>query len=151
MGIKIDYKVIVADNYAIHDHWKEGKVQKHISSKKYDYVIIQQGPSSQSEGRNILIEYGKKYAQLCNSNKAKLCFYMVWPSKKYYHTFDGVIKNYTDAASMTNSILLPVGQVWKEHFDKTEDYSYYGSDGFHPSVKGSSIAAETIVNTLFLK
>ena len=149
-GIKIDFKMIAFPNYAIIDHWNEGEVQKLISSKKYDFVIIQQGPSSQNEGRNMLIEYGKKFNSLCKLNNSKLCFFMVWPSLNYYYTFDGVIKNYKVAASINNSILLPVGKVWKEYFDKTNNFQYYSSDGFHPSLEGSKIAAKVIVEYLFL-
>ena len=75
---------------------------------------------------------------------------MVWPSKRYYHTYDGVIKNYTNAANHVSALLCPVGKVWKAHFDKTKDYSYYGVDGFHPSLKGSKIAAEVIVKSILI-
>jgi hypothetical protein len=149
-GVEINSKMIAFPNYAIIDHWKDGEVQKLIASKKYDFVIIQQGPSSQINGRNMLIEYGKKYSSICELNNTKLCYFMVWPSLNYYQTFDGVIKNHKDAASINNSILLPVGKVWKDYFDKTDDFHYYGSDGFHPSLEGSKIAAKVIVEYLFL-
>jgi len=150
-GIEIDSKMIALPNYAIIDHWNDGEVQKLITSKKYDFVIIQQGPSSQNNGRNMLIEYGKKYSSICKLNNAKLCYFMVWPSLSYYHTFDGVIKNHKDAASINNSILLPVGEVWKDYFDRTDDFQYYSSDGFHPSLEGSQIAAKVIVEYLLLE
>ena len=150
-GIEIDTKMIAFPNYAIIDHWNDGQVQKLIASKKYDFVIIQQGPSSQNNGRKMLIEYGKKYSSLCKLYDTKLCCFMVWPSLNNYHTFDGVIKNHKDAASINNSILLPVGEVWKEYFDRTNDFQYYSSDGFHPSLKGSQIAAKVIVEYLLLE
>lgn len=148
-GIEVGRAEILKGNYAIHDHWNEGEVQKQINSGKYDYVIIQQGPSSQALGRQILIEYGAEYKALCEANGAELVYYMVWPSRQYYHTFDGVIKNHEDAATVNKALLAPVGQVWKTYFDRTEDFSYYGTDGFHPSPKGSQVAAEVIVDTLF--
>ena len=148
-GFLIKTKTIANPNYAIVDHWNNGEVQKEISSKKYDYVIVQQGPSSQSQGKKLLIEYGKKLSDLCKRNNTKLCFFMVWPSLQYYYTFDGVIKNYREAATITNSLLCPVGEVWKTHFDATNQFDYYDSDGFHPSEKGSLIAARTIVNSIF--
>jgi lysophospholipase L1-like esterase len=74
---------------------------------------------------------------------------MVWPSKQYYHTFDNVIKNHRDVAEKYNAVLCPVGEVWKAHFNETKDFSYYGPDGFHPSVKGSEVAAQLIVDSLF--
>ncbi|WP_339915890.1 SGNH/GDSL hydrolase family protein [Yeosuana marina] len=110
-GIKIDTKMEAFPNYAIIDHWNDGEIQKLISSNKYDFVIIQQGSSSQNNGREILIEYGEKFSDLCKLNNTKLCYFMVWPSLSNYHTFEGVITNYTDAASINNSILLPVGKV----------------------------------------
>ena len=148
-GINLGNKTIAKPNYAIVDHLAEGEVQQYIRSKKFDFVIIQQGPSSQQEGRNMLIEGGKKYAELCAANNAKLVYFMVWPSLTYYHTFDGVIKNHEDAASINNAILCPVGLVWKDHFDTTNEFDYYGPDGFHPSLLGSQIAANVIVATLF--
>lgn len=150
-GIEVNSKMIAFPNYAIVDHWNDGQVKKLIGSKKFDFVIIQQGPSSQNEGREMLIENGKEYRSLCELNDTKLCYFMVWPSLANYHTFDNVIKNHKDAATINNSILLPVGEIWKNYIDRTNSYEYYSSDGFHPSLKGSQIAAQVIVEYLFSK
>ena len=148
-AIQVNTETVAYPNYAIEDHWNDGRVQELIASKKFDYVIIQQGPSSQSEGRKMLIEYGKKYSALCTTYDTKLCFFMVWPSLSYYFTFDGVIKNHTDAASRSNAILLPVGKLWKNDVDTYNREDYYSADGFHPSLKGSQFAAKVIVDYLF--
>lgn len=150
-GIEIHSEIIAFPNYALEDHWNDGQIQQLIASNKYDYVIVQQGPSSQEEGRKMLLAYGEKISSLCKTHGAKLCFFMVWPSLQYYQTFDGVIKNYEEAAILSNSILLPVGEVWKDYFDTTNNFKYYGPDGFHPSLIGSKTAAELIVNYLFLQ
>ncbi len=150
-GIKIESKMVAFPDYALIDHWNDGKVQKLIASKKYNFVIVQQGPSSQTEGRNMLIIDGKKYSDLCKSNGAQLCYFMVWPAKQNYHTFDAVIKNHKDAATSNEALLLPVGEVWKTHFDSTNDFDYYSADEFHPSLKGSQIAADVIIDYLFQK
>ncbi len=148
-GVVIETEMLAYANYAIVDHWADGIVQKSIASQKYDFVIIQQGPSSLQEGREMLIEGGKEYADLCLENNVALAYFMVWPSRSYYHTFDRVIANYTAAAEANQAILCPVGKAWKEHFDRTEDFSYYGPDQFHPSLKGSEVAAKVIVDALF--
>ncbi len=148
-GVKVRTLTLAYPNYAIIDHWNDGEVQKYIKSEKYDYVIVQQGPSSQNEGRRMLIEDGGKLSKLCDQSGAKLVYFMVWPSQSYYNTFDGVIKNHQDAAKENNAILCPVGVAWKAYLESTKDYSLYGSDGFHPSPKGSRLAAEVIVDTLF--
>ncbi|MCA0153493.1 SGNH/GDSL hydrolase family protein [Winogradskyella vincentii] len=147
-NVRVKYEMVAKPNYAIVDHWAEGKVQKLITKKKFDYVILQQGPSSQYEGRQMLIESGKDYKQLCDKTNTKLCYYMVWPSRTYYHTYDGVIKNHRDAAKLNDAILLPVGEVWKAYFDRTDNFQYYGPDGFHPSLLGSKVAARVITEKL---
>lgn len=147
-GLQIAVKRMAHPNYALVDHWLDGDVQREIATGQYDLVIVQQGPSSQPEGRKMLMEYGKRFSAHCREHKAGLAFFMVWPSLPYYHTYDGVIQNYREAAETNNALLLPVGEVWKAHFDATGDFDYYADDGFHPSLKGSKAAADIIVEHL---
>ena len=147
--INLETEILAKANYALIDHWEEGVLQAKIRSKSYDFVIVQQGPSSQEEGRELLFEAVKKLTTICEKNKSQLAVFMVWPSKQYYHTFDNVIKNHREVAEKYNTILCPVGEIWKTHFDKTNDFDYYGGDGFHPSIKGSQVAAQIIVDSLF--
>ena len=148
-GLQLEAKMVAYPNYALIDHWDDGKVQEMIAQGNYDFVLIQQGPSSQRFGREVLFNYGHEFNTLCKASGAQLAYFMVWPSKRHYQTFDAIIKNHKDAAKSINAILCPVGEVWKQHFDETEDYSYYGPDGFHPSLEGSQIAAKVIVSSLF--
>lgn len=146
--LKVKTNMIALPNYALMDHWIRGDVQKEIATNAYDIVIVQQGPSSQQYGREILFEYGKMYNDVCKKYGTQLGYFMVWPSRTYYSTFDDVIKTYSDAAEKHDALLFPVGEKWKEHFDATKSFDYYGSDGFHPSLKGSNAAADIIVETL---
>ena len=147
-GMKIETEMLAYPNYALIDHWNEEKAQDLISNEKFDLVILQQGPSSQQFGREILIEYGKKFRELCEINNTETAYFMVWPSLEYYNTFDAVIKNHREAARINEALLLPVGEQWKEHFDTTGNFDYYSGDGFHPSEKGSQAAAEIITTEL---
>jgi hypothetical protein len=147
-GIKITTEVLAYANYALEDHWNDGELQGLIAGNTFQYVVVQQGPSSQADGRAMLLDYGQRIKLLCNQHGAQLVFFMVWPSRANSRTFEGVIHNYTEAAAKTGSLLCPVGKLWKEHFEKTNDYSYYGPDEFHPSAAGSNVAAEAIVDVL---
>lgn len=145
---KIQTDMLCFPNYAIIDHLTEGKVQQKIISGGYDYVIVQQGPSSQEEGRKMLIEDGKRLAILCQNYNAKLGYYMVWPSKRYYFTFDKVIANHKEAAKKNNAMLFPVGSYWKQYEQSNSKTQLYGTDNFHPSKAGSFLAALTIFKEL---
>jgi hypothetical protein len=136
-------------NYALVDHLNDGEIQTKIETGNFDFVIVQQGPSSQMEGKKQLLEAGSKLSALCQTQNCELVYFMVWPSLKYYKRFDKVIEHYREAASLNDAILCPVGEIWKVHFDETKSFDYYGPDGFHPSKKGSEKAAKIIVDTLF--
>jgi len=148
-GYLIENEVLAEPNYGLEDHWNAGCVQAMITSGYFDYVVIQQGPSSQTDGATSLLEYGKRIKELCDAHDTKLAFFMVWPARVYYYTFPGVITNYTNAANTTKSMLCPVGLIWKNYQDRTGDFSYYGPDDFHPSLAGSQLAAEVIYKTFF--
>ncbi len=136
-------------NYALEDHWNDGLFQKLMVNKKFDDVIVQQGPSSQPPGKEMLITYGSKIKTFCTKKGVDLGFYMVWPSKQYYFTFDGVIANYTYAAEIHDANLFPVGSVWKDYQTITTLENLYSADNFHPSSAGSFLAALTIFKGLY--
>ena len=148
---EIIVKSVCKPNYAIIDHLNEGVIQQKIATENYDYVIIQQGPSSQEEGRKMLLNDGKKIAEICFKYNTKLAYFMVWPSKKHYFTFDKVIANHTNAATKNNALLFPVGIYWKEYQKLKGKTSLYSSDKFHPSKAGSFLAALTIFKQLYPK
>lgn len=148
-GLNIKAEMLALPNYALVDHLADGNLQKMIGEKKYTFVIVQQGPSSQADGRALLFEAAPKIKGLCDNSGAKLAFFMVWPAYANYNTFGGVIKNYTEAAITTHSILCSAGTIWKDYIDRTNDLSYYDNDLFHPSLKGSQVAAEAIYAALF--
>lgn len=146
-GKSIKTEMLALPNYALEDHCMDGKVQDLICQGNFDFVVVQHGPS-QTAGREMLFDYGMKFKEVCSSRGSKLAFFMVWPAIANYHTFDGVINNYTEAAKETKSILCPVGIKWKESIEKHYEYSYYSTDGFHPSLRGSEVAADIIYKTL---
>lgn len=147
-GKRVEAEMLAFPNYGLEDHWAEGKVQKKIESGAFDYVVVQQGPSSQEYGRESLIAYGGMMNGLCEDHGAKMAYFMVWPARYNYETFEGVIDNYRYAATLNRTLLCPVGEYWKEHFEGTGDFSYYGQDDFHPSEEGSRVAAEIIYYSL---
>jgi hypothetical protein len=147
-GLIAKAQTIAYPNYGLEDHWNDEKAEEMIVQGIFDYVIIQQGPSSQEYGRTSLLDYGGKLKQACDKGGAKLVFFMVWPSRQYYHTFDGVIENYRNAATANGALCAEVGVSWREQVAAKEDAGLYGLDGFHPSKKGSELAAAIIAQTI---
>ena len=148
-GINVKTVMIAYPNYSLQDHWDQNTFQNLLELSEFDYLVIQQGPSSQTEGKETLLKYGRMFKNLCEKNKTRLAYFMVWPSLQYYESFHEVIENHENASIKNQAILCPVGEIWKNYITTHQKFDLYSADGFHPSRKGSQIAAEVIVASLF--
>ncbi len=143
-NLNITYKTIAYPNYALEDHWVDGKVQQELKTSTYDIMLVQQGPSSQAEGRGLLLEYGLKLAALAKENNTRIASYMVWPPKSRMGDFDGVTKSYRLLADSAKGVFCPVGNAWLQLWKKYPDFALYDTDNFHPNYNGSLLAALVI-------
>lgn len=150
-SVDMSYRSISLPNYALVDHWSDGKAQQEIKSGKYNYVVVQQGPSSQLEGRSYLLEYGLKFDELCDQNNARLVVYMVWPAKARASDFSGVFNSYKLLADSAKAIFCPAGKGWLNVWENYPDFTLYSEDDFHPDYRGSLLAALIIYGSIMNK
>jgi hypothetical protein len=150
-GTAISYTSFLYPDYSLEDHWNEGKVASEIEKGGYDFVVAQQGPSALPESQVLLLDYTKRFSELCNKNKSKLALYMVWPSKARSFDWDNVIISYANAAGKTASLLCPAGLAWKYAWQADSSLPLYSPDNFHPSLTGSVLAALIIYGSLMGK
>jgi hypothetical protein len=110
-------------------------------------VVLQQGPSA-TEGRPSLLAYTALFAQLADSIGARTALYMVWPASARPFDFDGVSESYATAARNVNGLLFPVGEAWRDAWDRDRTLALYGTDGYHPSMMGTYLAAAVMFEQL---
>jgi hypothetical protein len=147
-SVKMTCKILAFPNYALEDHLYDGRVIAEIKSRAYDFVVVQQGPSSQQEGRAMLLNDGLKLAKLCAENKTKLAFFTVWPAKERFGDFPGVIESYKLAADSTKSLLCPAGSAWLKAWEVSPELLLYAGDNFHPGYRGSLLSALVIYGSI---
>lgn len=140
-------EAIAYPNYGLQDHWAIGTARARIAVGGWDYVVIQQGPSA-TEGRPSLLEYSARFADEASAVGARLALYMVWPSTARSFDFDGVSDSYATAAAQNDALLFPAGEAWRAAWAIDPGLPLYGSDGFHPSVSGTYVAALVIYQQL---
>jgi hypothetical protein len=150
-GIKLLINSICKPNYALEDHWIEGKVVDELKSRHYDIVVFQQGPSALASSRKNLIEYALLFSKVCRQQHSTMAFYSVWPSGDRLFDFPAVLASYTAAADTTKGTVCAVGDAWLALWEQEKDFPLYAADGFHPSEHGSLLAAMVIYGTLFQK
>lgn len=143
----IEVRTTAASNYGLGDHWFDGDATDEIELGGWDYVVIQQGPSA-TEGRPSLLEYSGRFGEVIRTSGAVPALYMVWPSSARAMDWDGVKESYQMAATEAQGIFLPAGEAWRVAWESDSTLQFYGTDGFHPTILGTYLAALVIVEQL---
>ncbi len=143
-GITIETRDESQPNYALEDHWNRPASRAALADGRWDVVVMQQGPSSLATSRTHLITWAKTLAAEVRRLGGAPALTMVWPDTTRFAFFDAVARSYSDAADSSHSALYRAGDAWRAAWARDPRLPLYGSDGFHPSVMGSYLAAMVI-------
>jgi hypothetical protein len=131
-------------DWGLQDHWEQGTAPEEIASDSWDFVVLQQGPSSLEASRIDIIGWAKLFGDLAHEHHVCPAMYMVWPSKSSISAFPAVHDHYKEAADSAHGLFLPAGDAWQIAWGKDTSFALYGPDNFHPSPLGTYLAALTI-------
>lgn len=139
-----EYSVEAVGGYGLEDHWVSTRLRSTIANGNWDWVVLQQGPSALPESRDNLVFWTQQFDTRIRMGGAKTALYMVWPDATRHSAFDSVSASYRAAADAVAGTILPAGDAWIAAWRRDPSLPLYGSDGFHPSMAGSYLAALTI-------
>ena len=125
--------------FGLQDHWALQETHDRIA-EGWDVVVLQQGPSA-TEGRPSLLEYAERFAEPILDANAVPALYMVWPAEERSFDFPGVSDSYSEAADRADGLLFPAGEAWLDAWQLDGQVELYGLDRFHPSPRGTYLAA----------
>lgn len=148
-GKKLYVQSVTFGGYSLDDHWDSGEALRAIASRKWNYVVLQHGPSSLLESRAELRASAIKFAGKIRQAGGRPALFMVWPPKDRLEFFDAVRDSYSLAASDVNGMFIPAGEAWRAAWRRDPDAPLYSADEFHPSEAGSYAAALSIYGMLF--
>ena len=132
---------------SLEDHWGRG-TQDRIAGGGFRFVVLQQGPSALAESRVNLREWTRRFDTVIRQAGGRTALYMVWPESYRPQAFPDVSASYRLAAEDVDGILLPAGDAWVAAWRAEPGLGLYGSDGFHPTLLGSYLAALAIYGGL---
>ena len=156
----------------ISTHANSEELENKINSKIWDYVTIQTQSSESALSQdyfdnNVFPNVQALISKIKNnSSNTDPLFFMTWGYENgeypslcvdlpYLCEFEGMndklVERYTFMAQTTNSVLSPVGIVWKNIRTSNPEISLYDPDESHPSLNGSFLAACTFYTVIFQK
>ena len=146
-GLRVHTSAVTRGGASLADHWDAGRVQRVIGSRRWSFVVLQQGPSTLPASRAELVRSARQYAQAIRAVGGQPALLMVWPLPG--QTTEAVAASYRAAAQATGATLIPAGEEWARARARDRRLDLTEADGFHPSEAGTEIAARAVVRTLW--
>lgn len=134
------YRAATQPNFSLEDHWLTG-VASAIARDQWEFVVMQQGPSSLPENQVYLRDWAIRLDSAARAAGARSALYQVWPAAQYASSFDAVRESYRAAAVAVNGMFIPAGEAWRAAWARDSTLALYDADAFHPSPLGTYLAA----------
>jgi hypothetical protein len=148
-GDTIRASQVALPNFAVIDHaLGMSNAVPVIQSQPWDYVVLQQGPTTTQVNRDTLIMAAKILDPHVKAAGGRIAQMMPWPHIDQPQLFDAVRRSALLAAEAVDGVFLPVGQAWAEAMAEKSDIMLYGPDGYHPGPLGTYLAALVIYEQL---
>lgn len=169
VGDDLEYSAHTPGGNTLMNHAQNTQLAQTITTEDWDYVAIQaqsQEPSFPTGQFNTeTLPYANQLVDAIKDNYdcTEPVFYMTWgrengdanncPFAPWVCTYEGMDDSlrarYEYMAEVNESLVSPVGAVWREMRDNGIPFNLYVGDGSHPSIYGSYTAALTFYTIFF--
>lgn len=146
-GRSCETRMIAAANYSLADHLNSPRFRREVRGK-WDFVVLQQGPSSLDDSRQQLVRDTKAIAALLDGSATRVALLTVWPASNRVQTWERVAESYRVAAEAVGGLLIPAGVNLRLAMQQDRALKVLGADGFHPAMAGTYLAALTTYHAL---
>ncbi len=135
-------------DFALEDHWYEGTARRLLADGDWEFVVMQQGPSSLPANQRHLASWSQQFEPLIRAAGAQPVLYQVWPNISRQGDFPNTRTAYANAAMSVNGLFAPAGSAWEALLASHPEVSLYSGDGLHATRTGAYVAALVIYGRL---
>lgn len=139
---------IAEPDFALEDHYAVGTVQKTLERSDWEFVVLQQGTSALPASQVHLRAWTQQFAPLIREAGAEPVLYQVWPMTSRLFDAAAAVTSYLNAAIAVQGVFAPAGDAFTDALTLDPSIGVYGVDGFHPSQRGTYVAALVILSRL---
>jgi hypothetical protein len=147
-GVTLHYRTHLLGGSNLEDQWESGAARPLLAATRWDFLVLQQGPSSRPEGQVDLRKWAGVWAEEARRVGATPALYMVWPFRGQEKGFELVSQSYRGAATVGKARVFPAGEAWQEALRRDPAVALYTADGLHPTPAGTYLAALVVTHGL---
>lgn len=130
-------------------HWNNPALREELESGDWDTVVFQEQSCMPVISPDLTYTYGDSLAWLTAAGGGQPVFFMTWARKKDPLMLEGLRLGYSRMGLVHTSPVAPCGVAFDLLRQNQPEIDPYSSDGAHPSVHGTYIAACVIALTVY--
>ncbi len=133
--------------------WHEPNLTFQNTLKHWDVVVFQ-GNSNEPISRNSATrkyfeQSANTMANIAHAAGSKVVYFMTWAEKAHPEQTEQLASAYQAIAAQTGGYVAPVGLAFANSLKQYPEINLYHSDGKHPSLAGTYLAAAVFFATLY--
>lgn len=132
----------------LQDYYNDSAVRGRITGSTWDVVVLQEQSMRPIIARFLMERYGRLLDEDVKKSGGRTVFYMTWCRAFLPETQTQLTAAYHDLARSLGAGLCPVGIARQNVMMQRPDINLYDSDGSHPSLEGTYLAACTFFTVL---
>jgi len=139
-----------APNQTIRGHFDSPRTRTAISRREWDVVVLQGATNEPiaSSTKDSFLKYSGLLAVSVKETGARPALFMTWAYLGRPGMTNPLRNAYVAAGNNTNALVVPVGLAWDRILQERSTNFLY-SDGRHPSIEGTYLAACVFYASLF--
>ncbi len=145
---RLDVTLLARPDHALSDHLRDGRLQ-HLLGQRWDWVVLQQGPSALPASRDDLrasVQHIDRLVQATPSTR--LVLLSAWPQLRHAHMSPDAETSYRLAAQAVGACVAPAASAWRLAREQAPQTKLYQRDGMHPTRLGTQLTAMTLLDAL---
>jgi hypothetical protein len=138
---RVDFEMIVAGGASLRRHWNAGRAQEALQSKPWDYVVLQEQSTLPLKNPQRYHDNVRLFAPLIAERPAQAVLYLTWSRQAAPQTQEAITRAVYNIAEEISAFVAPVAPAWHRALHAVAGLQLYESDGSHPTLEGSYLAA----------
>ena len=143
-GVALEVGMLAEPGHSLGDHLAGGRLQAALQRADWDWVVLQQGPSSRPESRVDLRRSVTAIAEALHGRRARIALMSVWPHRRDRASSLAAEESYRQAAAAIDACVLPVATAWRLAAADDSAPRLYQRDQLHATRAGTVLAALTV-------
>lgn len=137
----LEVQMIALPGATLEDHVAKGEVSAVLAAADWDFVVLQEQSLRPLLDRERMFAAVRTLDAEIDKRGALTVLYLTWARRDHPEMQQQLDQAYQTIATEVGALVAPVGPVWQAARTKDPELPIFDTDGSHPSVAGTYLAA----------